>query len=47
MGRRGKFIRDIMRGRDRPRDKKLGSYPSQYWQRRYHNLYEKLKKMSP
>ena len=46
MGRRGKFIRDVRRGREKPRDKKLHFYPESdyyWWGRTYGPLYRKLK----
>lgn len=44
MGRRSKFIRDVMRKRQKPRDKKLHAYPFISWIRSYHNLYEAIGK---
>ena len=43
MGRRGKFIRDVKRGREKPRDKGLWHYPDNFWEKSFLNLYKKLK----
>lgn len=45
MGRKSKFIRDVARGRKRPRDKKLGEYPTRLalYNFAYRNLYKKLR----
>ncbi len=42
MGRRSKFIRDVLRKRDSPRDKNLHSFEF-YYRQSFRNLYNKIK----